>query len=201
LDIFDDLDKVRFFTVSFSMSVKKKLIYAGLAQPELNKTFVPKGSRNVYVNDPVKQRQFEYLHNKVTTAKYNSFTFIPKFLIEFFSKYSNLFFLFTGSIQLIGNLSPTSRYGTAIPLLIIAIFTGTKELLEDAKRHSQDYLVNNRSTKVLSGDHFIEKKWKEVVVGDIVRVENAEFFPCDLVLVSSSEPDALCYIETSNLDG
>ncbi|KAJ3362321.1 hypothetical protein HDU91_003466 [Kappamyces sp. JEL0680] len=180
---------------------KDVLVNLGLAQQELNRTFVPEGHRMVYVNDPVKQRQSNYLHNSVSTGKYNAVTFIPRFLLEFFSKYANLFFLFTGTIQLIPNISPTSKFGTVIPLSVIAALTASKEIVEDRKRHQQDRIVNSRECKVLVGNHFVPTHWRDIKVGDIVRVENTEFFPADLVLISSSEPDALCYIETANLDG
>lgn len=157
--------------------------------------------RVFYLNDQVKNSQMEFLHNRISTGKYSTITFVPKFLFEQFSKYANLFFLFTGTIQLIPGLSPTSPYGTILPLTIVLIITALKELAEDNKRHHQDSVVNNRIVKALHGSRLIDKKWSNVQVGDILRIENNEYFPADMILLSSSEPDALCFIETSNLDG
>jgi hypothetical protein len=55
--------------------------------------------RTFYINDPAKNAQYKFLHNRISTAKYNVITFLPKFLYEQFSKYANLFFLFTASVQ------------------------------------------------------------------------------------------------------
>jgi len=38
-------------------------------------------------------------------------------------------------------------------------------------------------------------------VGDIVKVKLNHSFPCDLVMLSSHEPEGKCYVTTANLDG
>ncbi|GJJ67904.1 phospholipid-transporting ATPase [Entomortierella parvispora] len=159
------------------------------------------GIRIIYLNNPERNSQSKYLHNRISTSKYNYFTFLPKFLYEQFSKYANIFFLFTACIQQIDGVSPTSRYTTAVPLALVLFATAVKEVMEDFKRHASDSETNARTSKVLQGSTFVPRSWHSIKVGDIVRVEGGESFPADLVLLSSSEPEGMCYIETSNLDG
>lgn len=159
------------------------------------------GPRMIILNNPPANSLNKYVDNHVSTAKYNGFTFFPKFLFEQFSKYANLFFLFTAVLQQIPNISPTNRYTTIVPLIIVLIVSAIKELFEDYKRKVSDRGLNNSKVRVLRGSSFQQVKWTDVSVGDIVRVESEEPFPADLVLLASSEPEGLCYIETANLDG
>ena len=44
--------------------------------------------------------------------------------------------------------------------------------------------------------------WKDVRVGDVIRVEKNKFIPADLMLMASSLfRKGQCYLETKNLDG
>ncbi|KAJ2524734.1 aminophospholipid translocase [Coemansia sp. RSA 2049] len=157
--------------------------------------------RTVHIGNRESNAQYKYKRNRVSTAKYNFLTFLPKFLFEQFSKYANVFFLFTGCIQQISGVTPTSRWTTIVPLAVVLAATAVKELAEDLKRHRSDGEMNKSTARVLDGTSFVEKAWRDIEVGDIVRIENKEAIPADIVMLSSSEPEGMCYIETSNLDG
>ncbi|CAJ0753486.1 2508_t:CDS:2 [Entrophospora sp. SA101] len=51
------------------------------------------------------------------------------------------------------------------------------------------------------GAKWIDSRWQDVRVGDIIQLRNNDSVPADIIIISTSEPDGLCYVETKNLDG
>jgi phospholipid-translocating ATPase len=48
---------------------------------------------------------------------------------------------------------------------------------------------------------FKRDQWKSLQVGDFVRLYNEDPIPADIVILSTSDPDGACYVETKGLDG
>lgn len=48
---------------------------------------------------------------------------------------------------------------------------------------------------------FRREYWKNIRVGDFVRIYNGDQIPADIVVLSTSDADGTCYVETKNLDG
>ncbi|XP_027445397.1 phospholipid-transporting ATPase IB-like isoform X6 [Zalophus californianus] len=154
--------------------------------------------RTIYLNEPLRN---SFCKNSISTAKYSMWSFLPRYLYLQFSKAANAFFLFITILQQIPDVSPTGKYTTLLPLMMILMVSGIKEIVEDYKRHMADKLVNTKTTIVLRENAWKMIMWKEVIVGDIVKASNGQFLPADMVLISSSEPQVTCYVATSNLDG
>jgi phospholipid-translocating ATPase len=57
-------------------------------------------------------------------------------------------------------------------------------------------------TREASGNaKFKRDYWKNVQVGDLLRIYNDDQIPADVVVLSTSDPEGACYVETKNLDG
>jgi phospholipid-translocating ATPase len=76
---------------------------------------------------------------------------------------------------------------------------------KDAKVYPEPYeekirphTASRPTTGELSWD---ETYWKDVKVGDFVLLKDNETIPADIVVMSTSDDDCLCYVETKNLDG
>ena len=119
-----------------------------------------------------------------------------------------MYFLVIGCLQLdvfFPGLSPTHWSTTIGPLVVVLSINAVKEIYDDYFRHRSDAVVNSSEVEVISSDDGVDggrmTKWRDLAVGDVVRVRGNTEFPADLVLIQSSDQQGLCYVETANLDG
>uniref|UniRef100_A0A8C2FYH4 Phospholipid-transporting ATPase n=1 Tax=Cyprinus carpio TaxID=7962 RepID=A0A8C2FYH4_CYPCA len=157
--------------------------------------------KRVRANDREYNEKFQYASNCIMTSKYNIITFLAVTLFEQFQEVANTYFLFLLILQLIPQISSLSWFTTIVPLVLVLSITAVKDATDDYFRHKSDNQVNNRQSQVLIGGILQKEKWMNVRVGDIIKLENNQFVAADLLLLSSSEPHGLCYIETAELDG
>ena len=146
----------------------------------------------------------EKKNNKISTSKYTWYNMLPNIIIEQFSKMANLYFLIIAILQSIKEISYSGGQPVILlPLLFVVSINGIKDIFEDLKRKRSDDDENNRKCKVYDRvkNSFIETKWSEIKLEDVIRVEKEEPFPCDLLLMNISEKNTSCYIETQSIDG
>uniref|UniRef100_A0A8I5U966 Phospholipid-transporting ATPase n=1 Tax=Pongo abelii TaxID=9601 RepID=A0A8I5U966_PONAB len=157
--------------------------------------------RIVKANDREYNEKFQYADNRIHTSKYNILTFLPINLFEQFQRVANAYFLCLLILQLIPEISSLTWFTTIVPLVLVITMTAVKDATDDYFRHKSDNQVNNRQSEVLINCKLQNEKWMNVKVGDIIKLENNQFVAADLLLLSSSEPHGLCYVETAELDG
>ncbi|CAK9154039.1 unnamed protein product [Ilex paraguariensis] len=163
----------------------------------------PGYSRTVYCNQPHlhQTKPLKYSSNYISTTKYNVITFLPKAIFEQFRRVANVYFLLAAILSF-SPIAPFSAISMVAPLALVLGISMAKEALEDWRRFVQDMKVNLSKTSVLKKDGlFGYKPWMKIRVGDVVKVVKDQFFPADLLLLSSSYEDGICYVETMNLDG
>ncbi|XP_041980872.1 probable phospholipid-transporting ATPase IM isoform X2 [Aricia agestis] len=166
------------------------------------RTFVAcENERRIKANNREYNAQFRYANNYIKTSKYSIVTFLPLNLLEQFQRLANFYFLCLLVLQLIPAISSLTPITTAIPLIGVLALTAVKDAYDDFQRHQNDSQVNHRRAKTLRNGKLVEEKWASVQVGDVIRLENDQFVAADILLLSSSEPNGLCYIETAELDG
>ncbi|CAB3405779.1 unnamed protein product [Caenorhabditis bovis] len=157
--------------------------------------------RRLRANDREYNSQFKYAGNYIKTSKYNVITFIPQNLFEQFQRIANAYFLVLMILQFIPQISSISWYSTAVPLVIVLAFSAIKDGYDDMQRHISDRRVNGRISYVVRDGSLCEEEWSNVRVGDVIRMMSNQFVAADLLLLSTSEPHGMCYIETMELDG
>ncbi|KAG8544494.1 hypothetical protein GDO81_022393 [Engystomops pustulosus] len=145
----------------------------------------------------------QYAGNSIKTTKYTALSFLPKNLFEQFHRLANVYFVFIALLNFVPAVNAFKPELALAPVLFILAVTAIKDLWEDYRRYRSDKEINHMDCLVYCRIErkYVEKFWKEVQVGDFIQLRCNEIIPADILLLSSSDPDGLCHIETANLDG
>ncbi|XP_077418716.1 phospholipid-transporting ATPase VD isoform X1 [Vanacampus margaritifer] len=164
--------------------------------------------RTIIVGQGVHQQEFGnvaqgYKGNIIHTTKYSLLTFLPMNLFQQFHRVANLYFLFLILLNWVPVVEAFQKEITMIPLLVVLTVIAVKDALEDYRRYHFDKKINNSAVEVYCRKKKVYSviRWKDVQVGDFVRLSRNDVIPADILLLYSSDPHGICYIETANLDG
>lgn len=140
--------------------------------------------------------------NSIRTTKYSLFSFLPRVLFFQLTRVGNLIFLAVSFLQLIEDVSDSNGIPTyLIPLIFVIAVCMGREMASDLVRWRSDESVNKQPVHVFRGGVLKKMRLCDLHVGDIVKVHAYESFPSDMVLLSCSDEQGVCNIETKNVDG
>ncbi len=163
-------------------------------------------NKRKYITENLKNRKFSknIPKNSISTSKYTYYNALPKILFEQFSKIANIYFLIIAFFQIFKEISNSNGKPVILfPLFIVVSVNGVKDFYEDWKRKKSDDKENTKNTLIYNFQkrNFIKKKWKDVLIGDIIKVKEDEYFPADVIVLTTSEESNCCYVETKSIDG
>ena len=76
----------------------------------------------------------------------------------------------------------------------------TREGVEDYRRWKSDQKDNAQLTNLYTFK-FEECEWKNLKGGDFVKINKDEVIPADVLVLLTSVPSGIGYVETASLDG
>ena len=141
---------------------------------------------------------------------------------------ANSFFLLIVLLQLVPEFYVVPLSVVAAPMVLIVVITAVKDAVEDYRRYKNDLAINCRLVDKLGGNmwknynfsdadskrsrppvitgekgaYVWEKiQWRDIRIGDILKLYKNDPIPADIVVMSTSEQECACFVETKNLDG
>uniref|UniRef100_A0AAX7VMS7 Phospholipid-transporting ATPase n=1 Tax=Astatotilapia calliptera TaxID=8154 RepID=A0AAX7VMS7_ASTCA len=165
----------------------------------MKRTVVPSFTEN----EELKELLQLYKSNKIRTTKYSFLSFLPKNVFEQLHRFANVYFIFLAALNFVPVVEAFQPEIALVPIVLVLSLTALKDICEDYRRFKTDRLINGLLCRVYSSTQqsYVDQCWKNVQVGDFVHLSCNEIIPADMLLLYSSDPHGVCYIETANLDG
>ncbi|KAK5258386.1 putative aminophospholipid-translocase, partial [Exophiala xenobiotica] len=176
-----------------------------LADMRDNKDVDNADSRDIQVGQSQKRR---FPTNVVSNAKYTAWSFLPRTLYNEFSFFLNIYFLLVALSQIIPYLRIGYMSTYIVPLACVLTITIGKEAIDDIARRRRDAEANSELFTALSfpaaarprqqGVVEVQKRSRDIKVGDVLKLEKNQRFPADVVILQSHLTELLSELTTND---
>lgn len=152
--------------------------------------------RNLHINDHTANAEHKFMSNYIKTTKYTMWNFLPLAILFQFKRFANIYFLLMCVLATIPSISPWDPITMIVPTVFVILVSVVREGVEDYMRYRQDKETNSQKVLKIEPDGKPKEVLSsEVKVGDMLILPNETFFPCDLILVHSSNVvEGTCFI-------
>lgn len=139
--------------------------------------------------------------NRVQNAYPSLLVFIPISVTRQYLRPLSFYFLVICALAFVKEISPFHPMSQFIPVVLVLSVSVFRETIQEKRRQEEDLRVNTQTARVNRSGKWVETKWEDMAVGDVVMIASDSPSPADMVMVASSSPGNSAYIQTTNLDG
>lgn len=152
---------------------------------------------------------FDFVSNEIHTVKSKFHSQLFEIIIKLFKRPLQVLLITLNILYLIAFLvigDPISNlkiFYVFIPQLSLILFEIIFEMVEYFKIIINDTKTNNQTAHIYDADQkcFISTSWKNIRVGQIIKVNKEEIVPADIIILETLDSNHLCYIDESSITG
>lgn len=152
---------------------------------------------------------FDFCKNEVNTAKYSFPIQLFNIIIEMFKRPIQILLVFLCIIYLISlfilkeRIEKLEIFWVFVVQIFLFFFEVFYELIDYFKIIINDKNTNNQKTQVYNHEQkcFVTTTWKEVRVGQIIKLSKDEIVPADMIILETLDTNHVLYIDESSVTG
>nr|KAF6266994.1 hypothetical protein mPipKuh1_008600 [Pipistrellus kuhlii] len=141
--------------------------------------------------------------NRLQAGACAALALLPGALCGPLRRVANAHFALVALLSLVPAVSAFPPGPALAPVLFLGAAAAARGLCAALRRHRAARAADRRRCQVFSGEQkrFLSRCWKDLHVGDFVRLGRDEMVPADILLLASSAPGGQCHVDTASLDG
>ncbi|KAA6400247.1 MAG: putative Phospholipid-transporting ATPase 1 [Streblomastix strix] len=147
-----------------------------------------------------RENETQFTDNTVHTAKCIWWNFLPVAIFEKLRRVSNFNFLFQMIMNLLPGVGVFSPVTAIIPVGLVIGIGIQKDGIKDLRRHKADRIMNRKAVCMFRGKEFEQIETYKIQIGDVLVLKGNEEICADAIIIASTDPDGIAYMNTTNLD-